>query len=367
MKVLHINSYYNGSIFYKNLFDRQKENGIDIDVYVPASTVTDISSLNLGEYTKISLNHSKYDRLLFHVKHNKIYKDTIVKYKIKEYDIIHAHSLFSNGYIAYKLKKEFGIPYVVAVRNTDVNVFFKYMIHLRKLGVRILKEAEKVVFLSSPYRNFVMDTYVPTKLKKEIYDKIEIIPNGIDDFWFENKGSTKMLPKRENLRLVYAGVINKNKNIITTTKAIDILNKKGFNINFTVVGRIGDESIYKQFIDKPYISYISPKPKEALLNIYRTNDIFVMPSITETFGLVYAEAMSQGLPIIYSKGQGFDGQFEDGQVGSKVISNDPKDIAYAIENILENYEKISKSCIYLSEKFEWEKIASKYKNIYKGD
>ena len=38
--------------------------------------------------------------------------------------------------------------------------------------------------------------------------------------------------------------------------------------------------------------------------IYRENDIYVMPSIIETFGLVYAEAMSQGLPVIYTRGQG---------------------------------------------------------------
>ena len=40
-----------------------------------------------------------------------------------------------------------------------------------------------------------------------------------------------------------------------------------------------------------------------------------MLSIMETFGLVYAEAMSQGLPIIYTKGQGFDEQFDEGKVG----------------------------------------------------
>ena len=40
---------------------------------------------------------------------------------------------------------------------------------------------------------------------------------------------------------------------------------------------------------------------------------FCLPSHAETFGLVYVEAMSQGLPIIY-EGQGFDKQFQDGEV-----------------------------------------------------
>ena len=40
-----------------------------------------------------------------------------------------------------------------------------------------------------------------------------------------------------------------------------------------------------------------------------------MPSITETFGLVYGEALSQGLLIIYTKGQGFDGQIKEKLAG----------------------------------------------------
>lgn len=56
-----------------------------------------------------------------------------------------------------------------------------------------------------------------------------------------------------------------------------------------------------------------------------------MPSFTESFGLVYAEAMSQGLPVIYSKGQGFDGQFAEGVVGYHVDAHDPEELC---ENII---------------------------------
>ena len=42
---------------------------------------------------------------------------------MNEYSLIHAHSLFSNGYIAMRIKQDYGIPYIVAVRNTDVNTF----------------------------------------------------------------------------------------------------------------------------------------------------------------------------------------------------------------------------------------------------
>ncbi|HWL26899.1 MAG TPA: glycosyltransferase, partial [Ureibacillus sp.] len=132
MEILHINSYYSGSHFYKNFYDKQVELGLSIDVYVPINKSISVKNKDFGDFTKISRNHSKGDRFLFHLKHKKIYKDITQNYITKKYDIIHAHSLFSNGYIAYRLKEKYGIPYIVTVRNTDVNTFFKKMIHLRK-------------------------------------------------------------------------------------------------------------------------------------------------------------------------------------------------------------------------------------------
>ena len=365
MKILHINSYYSGSMFYKNLFDKQIESGLDIDVFVPVSSSYKKNGIDFGSYTMISANHNKYDRLIFHLKHKKIYKDVVQKYDINQYSVIHAHSLFSNGYIAMKLKQQYGVPYIVAVRNTDVNIFFKRLIHLRGIGVQILKEAKNIIFLSKAYRAGVLEKYVPNKLKGEVYEKSSIIPNGIDDFWFKNIGTKENIPYKDNLKLLYVGIIDKNKNITTTIKAIEKLQEKGYNIKFTVVGKIKDNKVYNEIKDKGFVNYILPSPKEKLLEIYRANDIFVMPSITETFGLVYAEAMSQGLPVIYSKGQGFDKQFEGGEVGCSVDALDDSDVAVKIEEVFKTYKEKSERCSELCRKFNWKKISKFYSEVYK--
>lgn len=366
MKILHTNSYYNGSVFYKNLYEYQNKSGIDIDVFVPVPYSYVDPEFDYGAYTKISKNHHKFDRLVFHLKHFKIYKDIISKYDIKSYSTIHAHSLFSNGYIAMKLKKQFGNPYIVAVRNTDVNTFFKKMIHLRKMGLEILNNSERIVFLSKSYRDEVIQKYVPKNLKEKIFDKSIIIPNGIDDFWLNNKGNSREISDKKELNLLYVGVINKNKNIITTVKAVEILQSKGINAKLTVVGRTEDSAIYNQIKKFDFIKYIEPKQKEELLKIYRQNDIFVMPSIHETFGLVYAEAMSQGLPLIYSKGQGFDGQFTEGEVGFSVDCFDSHEIASKIIKVANIYENISKNSLQLSEKFSWSEISKSYMDLYRN-
>ncbi|WP_242302226.1 glycosyltransferase family 4 protein [Bacillus cereus group sp. BfR-BA-01423] len=364
MKVLHINSYFSSSKFYKSLYDKQMENELDINVFVPVSSPSKEANGNMGNYTIVSANHNKFDRLLFHLKHYKIYKDIIRKYKVERFSIIHAHSLFSNGFIAMRLKQEYGIPYVVAVRNTDVNLFFKKMLHLRRLGIQILKEAERIVFLSKTYRDSVIEEYIPNNLKEEMYKKTSIIPNGISNYWLENIGPKKEIQENRSLNLLHVGVIDKNKNITTTVKAIELLQNKGYNVKFTVVGGIKDENVFNQIKDLSYINYIPKTSQELLIDVYRDNDIFVMPSITETFGLVYAEAMSQGLPVIYSKGQGFDRQFKEGEVGYSVPSESAEDITNRIIDIIDNYEFLTKNCIEKVNKFNWDRITEEYIQLY---
>lgn len=366
MKILHINSYYSTSLFYKNLFENQVKNRLNIDVFVPVSSDFERKDFDYGGYTTISKNHNRYDRCIFHLKHQKIYNDIRRIYDIERYSLLHAHSLFSNGYIALRLKKNYGISYIVAVRNTDVNLFFKKMIHLRKIGLEILKEADQIVFLSEPYKKHVIEKYIPNNFKETIERKASIIPNGIDNFWFNNIGIPKQKSKAPNLKLLQIGDINKNKNIETTIKAVELLKEKGYNVKLNVVGEIKDENVFKKIKDLNYVNFLGFKSKEELINIYRENDIFVMPSIHETFGLVYAESMSQGLPVIYTRGQGFDGQFEEGQVGYSVNCFDASEIAEKIIETVNNYNQITENCIRYCDRFAWKRLVVLYELLYKN-
>ena len=91
-----------------------------------------------------------------------------------------------------------------------------------------------------------------------------------------------------------------------------------------------------------------------------------MPSITETFGLVYPEAMSQGLPVIYTRGQGFDGQFKEGEVGYSVDAMNIEDIASKVIAIRGDFAEMSKRCINSINKFDWNRITNCYEKIYRS-
>lgn len=364
MKILHICSYYLGTKLYQNLFDSIEKKGIDEDVYVFTDKYNELKE----EYSSnihISQCYNKNDRYIFHLKHLKVLKDVQKRMDIKKYNIMHAHSLFSNGYIAYKLKQRYNTPYIVAVRNTDVNLFFSKIIYLRKIGINILKNAEKVIFISEPYKKYAVDKFIPEGYRKLIEDKSVAIPNGIDEFWLENKYNQHVSPEDNKIKLIYAGRIDGNKNIETSIKACELLIEQGYDVRYKIVGEIMDEK-YDDFISRySFIKYIPHCQKEELIEHYRSSDIFIMPSKHETFGLVYAEAMSQGLPVIYTRGQGFDGQFYEGEIGYSVQYNSVEEIVGRIKDIVNNYEIISNNCIKNVDRFDWDRIAYDYIKIYK--
>ncbi|AIY83148.1 glycosyl transferases group 1 family protein [Clostridium baratii str. Sullivan] len=378
MKIMHICSYYPSSKLYENLLDKLNNENVDNTVYIPCKP----SSV---EKIKRSSKNSKFiispiflegknllekfkncsERALFY-KHNEIlYYDLIDKINVINYECVHAHSLFSNGYLAYKLRKNYGLEYIVAVRNTDINYFFKYMKHLKKVGIEIMKNAKKIIFISKSYKEYVLNNILNEKNRELLNEKMIVIPNGIDDYWLYNSYNSKSKNIGKKINMIQVGRLNKNKNILTSIKVCDNLKAKGMNINLKIIGEGPIKTkLEKKIINKNYIKIIGNLSKEKLKDEYDGSHIFIMPSKKETFGLVYPEAMSRGLPVIYTRNQGFDKFFEEGYIGFSAKYNDELEIEKNILMIIDNYSEMSKNAIEKSRDFDWSKIAKIYKEIY---
>lgn len=365
MKILHINSNYLYTTLHEKLTECLNEKNITNIVYMATSKGKEFA-IPPKEYVYHTVCYKNRDRYFYYYKQKKIFTSLINTIHIDHsYSLIHAHTLFTDGNIAFQLSKSYGIPYVVSVRNTDVNGFFKKRFYLRKKGIEILKNAKKIVFMSKAYRDEVLNKYVPNNFRDTIAEKSVIIPNGIDAYWLNNKNKPREIKNKKTVKLIFVGRIDKNKNIITVIRACEILKNKGLDIKLTVVGKINDTREYNRIIKCKFVNYLPQQPKEKLIQLFRENDIFVMPSITETFGLVYAEAMSQGLPVIYTKGQGFDGQFEEGLIGYHVNCFNQEEISDKIVDVIEDYERLSENCIDFCGKFDWDVISGEFGDIYK--
>lgn len=364
MKVLQICNGYYMSRLYDKLFEGLNYHSINSEVMVSMRKNNPIKSDKENVYTLKAFNY--VDRFFFKNKCRKILGEIEKKYHnvIVQSNLIHAHTLFSDGYIAYSLYKKYNIPYMVAVRNTDLNVFFKYRKNLKHIGIEIMKNASAIIYLSKAYLERTNKKYIPIKYRDTFLKKSFVIPNGIESIWFENESCEKKNRTSDVINIVYTGEISTNKNIKKTIEAIEILRNRGLSVNYTVIGQMLEKK-YETLMGKKWVNYYPFLSAEELIEMYKTQDVFVMPSKTETFGLVYAEAMSQGLPVIYTSGEGFDKQFPEGDVGFSVDCNNEINIANKIEQIIKDYDNLSMRAKANSGIFKWEKISEQYKDIYK--
>lgn len=365
MKVLHINTNYTYTALHQLMIDALDQmDGIENHVF---SAVYDkkLGVIVPKQNVCVCECYHKWDRLCFHYKQRKIIRAAQANLNIGDFDLIHAYTLFGDGNCARKCAQKYGIPYVVAVRNTDVNTFFRLRPNLRRLGVQIMLDAAAVFFLSESYRKQVLEQYVPEKYWASLEKKIYIVPNGIDEFWFSHPPTQTKKLSQGPVKLIYAGRIDRNKNIPTTQKAMALLRTQGYETTLTVVGKVKEPKVLETIRQDPWTTYLPAMPKEELADAYRRADLFVMPSLMESFGLVYVEAMSQGLPVVYSKGQGFDGQFPEGQVGFAVDSRRPESVAEGIRKVIDNYAEIAGNCIPSADKFHWTGFCREYADIYR--
>ncbi len=367
MKILHINSEYATNKLYKNLVTvlGQEQESQVVYSTIKAKKQYGNNWLNLENvrfvYSKVL---KKYHRPLYFQKIKYLLSDIIEKISLTNITIIHAHKLFSDGGVAYSLSKKYNIPYIVAVRNTDINIFMRYMKHLKPFGSKILESASQIILLSPAYNNLLATNY-PRSFKKWSH-KIITIPNGIDPFWFQNL-ETSEKKTHYPLRLLFCGNFSKNKNIEIIFDAINYLKKEKFKLR--IVGGNGDNEnkIKERARNNSHFTELFPwADKKTLLTHYRESDIFIMPSFRETFGLVFVEAMSQGLPVIYTKGQGIDGYFKPGEIGYPVNPYSIEEIALAIEAIKNNYHEISNNCKNAVYNFNWKDIGKKYIAVYRN-
>lgn len=370
IQALHINSNFLTSRLHENLLDRLENDDIHNIVYMPIKESKKKEFLYESKYSVYNpVAFKDLDKYIFTYKQRKILKKLHEVIDIHKMDVIHAHTLFTDGNVAYQLNKKYGIPYVVTVRGyTDIERFFRIRINLRRRGRKILENASKVIFLSETNKSDLLDRYIHNDtLKNDILNKSRVVPNGIDDYYFENEAKSRQLDETEPIRFVQVGKIIPLKNGVGSIRGIRKFSEQtNREAHVTFVGKKVDEAYAEKVKEEggEMVTYHNPVPMEELASIYRQHDIFIMPSFSETFGLVYPEAMSQGLPVIYSKGQGFDGQYEDGYVGYPVEADNPEDIAEKIELIVDNYEEISKNAVSAYKKFNWDNLSQNYIEIY---
>ena len=231
--------------------------------------------------------------------------------------------------------------------------------------MKLIRNASGVLFLSKSHEEEVVEKYITKTELPDFYRKAVVIGNCIEPFWEKNTAQARTtIPDIDNLRILAVAKISAIKNLTTAARAMEVLRKRGINATLTVVGEVVEKAEYRKLKNYSCVQILPFMRKEELLAQYGDHDIFLLPSILETFGRVYTEAMSQGLPVLYTAGQGFDHIFHDGEVGFAIPPKEPETIANRIEDVLRNYIAISAACINGSTRFHEDSIIRQQEQFY---
>lgn len=381
MNVLHIANSYGGTEVYTELFSALDRCCCEQHVFVPLNARNhDRLGRQLIDFgTKGSTLHystclKRWHRYWYGAKIATAFRAVETWMAGARPDIIHAHTAFFDGAVAYELSKRLGIPYVVAVRNTDVDGYYAKFWWKRGYFLDILRQAARIVFISPKYRENFLSKKILGKWRGELEAKSVVIPNGIRDIYLANRHRHAPDPGKP-VTVVYAGGFFERKGLREIILACDSLRAGGLDIRVVAIGRglpfRPKDAAYASEMEtmassRPWVVLKDHMDAEGLMREYREGDIFAMPSARETFGLVYVEALSQGLPVIYATDEGFDDYRPDGEIGRAARAKDAVETARAIRAILSDYAGCAArvGTLELSKDFSWNGIAEKYLALY---
>lgn len=368
-RILHISNDFLWTKVHRNLYTQLDRLGVRQDIFTPLRKHSNPDNNQIdfavpGSAVRFSSVLSGYHRVFFRQKIRKLFHDLDAHGVAVHCDLVHATTLFSDGALAYELFRKYGKPYIVSVRNTDINMFLKYKPHLIFLARKILDNAHRLVFISqSNFDNFFGHPLV-TMFALRYWKKAVVINNGIDRLWLQNIDRRKRACAK---RILFIGRFDRNKNALGLIHAFLALRASRPQLTLSLVGSAGPHQHKVQGLAARHpecITFHGPvEAGPALIDICRDSDLFAMVSHHETFGLVYVEALSQGLPVLFSRGQGIDGTFAE-PVGVAVDPSSVADIRRGLQEMIDNYASFDTSQVRF-EPFMWEHIAGRYLEMYR--
>lgn len=239
-------------------------------------------------------------------------------------DIIHARSPFSSGAFAREVAREKGIP-LVASFHSQYYYDIKDQIGSETLTRNILKKIAE--FYESADAVWTVNERTAGTLRSYGYrGDIDIIHNGTD---FEMPGDYEEIRKKTGRSLhigddefvfLYAGQLIWHKNLRLIVESLSELKKGNLEFKMIFVGD-GDareeleELVKSNNLDDRVIFTGQINSRKRLRDIYARSDLFLFPSIYDTFGIVVREAAALNTPCVLVKGSNAAQDIRDGYNG----------------------------------------------------
>ena len=287
----------------------------------------------------------------------------IRRYDTAHFDLVHFHFSIPTGLLAAAIPRK---PYVCSLHGIDVPGFVQEEARLfqwltSKVNRRILNGAARLFAPSTQIAEMVRDA-CPTA-------KIDIIPHGVEAHRFLSK---KSYPTHAR-KFVTIARLTPWKRIDRLVNTVLQLGNVYPDITLDIFGEGEQRNAIEAIIDaanaRDRIRLHGFTAKEDLYRSLKDYDAFVLPSVSEAFGVVFLEAMAAGLPVI---GFNYGGPAEivsEGVDGLLVGSDTDAALSGAMEKLIAEAglaESMGRNARKAAlEKFSWTAIASRYLDAYR--
>lgn len=291
------------------------------------------------------------------------------------FELIHAHD-WMVGRAAIELKNRYHIPLITTIHATEIgraggvdNTQRKKIHNIERL---LVCNSEAVICCSS---------YMARNVQKNLgvsTDKTHVIPNAVDVSRFdvipESGAIRKKLQRGERKLVLYVGRLVREKGLQTLLDAFEILLKENIRARLVIVGEgpVKEELMEKVLSNgmHDHVHFTGFVDEASLVSLYKSSDVFVLPSLYEPFGIVALEAMASGVPVVVSDVGGLSEIVENGLNGLKVPAADSKSLAAALQLVLQDStfaERLRNNAYqYVHEKFDWNYVACKTLEAYRA-
>ena len=223
-------------------------------------------------------------------------------------DVVHVHHPFLLGRLAARIAKPRGIP-IVFTYHTVYEAYAHYVflpewITKRLIKYRVLSFCRYVSGIIAP------STSIKNYLRVEgIETPIKVLPSGLQQMFLPK--DTQVRPIEKNcLGLLSVGRMVKEKNIESLLRVAQQLSMCDIPYSLTLVGYGTEYEPLQRYayqelqLSPEQVIFVHQPPKDMIVQLYRESNIFLFSSRTDTQGIVLAEAMASGLPVIAFDGPG---------------------------------------------------------------
>jgi glycosyltransferase involved in cell wall biosynthesis len=260
------------------------------------------------------------------------------------YDVVHAHYLLPTAAFSLIPAVLRGKPLVITAHGTDI--FTGTWRGWKSFITRALRRACRIIVVSDFLADRLTENFGVAQRPGHEF----LIANmGVDAEQF-TPGDTAACKAAEGVpegipHLLFVGNFVEQKGVTDLARALVELDARGIDFRATLLGHGPDAEEVKRTVEPlgEKVRFKLPVPHGQLVDVFRSADLFVLPSRREGVGLlVCLESLACGVPVACGRAGGLPELVRDGENGALFEPNDPGGIADVVERLLGDPEELNR-------------------------